>query len=456
MSWLDRFRPQPMPTRAAAPQIKAGRPTDALNRDRARSLGFGSLVPREGVRDYRVQERTTVLDTLRIVRDRDPDAAQAITNFLLLMGQGYEVTAYRAGADTVIDDAATAYVRAFDARVGPDYGGGMDVLIDVINLTLVTQGASCVELEIASDLRSVVDVHPIDPARIVFKREAGTNRLMRGVQVARGTAGADSDGFLELSPRQCFYMPLHPDVDRPYGRSPILAALTAIFFKIEILEDLRAVVHNQGYPRLDVAVVEEAVIRNAPAGSTPDQLQLLVNDLLTDIQEQYAALRPDDTFIHPDSIKVGYVGPSGGGAVNFDVLQRVLDTQIIAGLKQLPILLGRNEGSTTTHATVQWRIFALLIDALQRRTKRLLEQVHTTALQLAGYQATARVTFAGQPTTERLVEAQALETEVRAFTQARDNGWIDDDEAANTLFGHGAVAAGAPPAPDAESENENE
>lgn len=427
--------------RAADPRILAGRPSVAGARQRLRSSGYNGLVPRETITSFRPIEGSNVLETLRSVRDRDPDAAQAVNNLLLLMGQGYKTEAHHAGRSTVYP-AATKFLQAFDARVGEEYGGGMDAVIDVLNLTLVTQGAEAVELEMSRDLRDIVDVHPVDPGRVVFKRDIDY-RLRRGVMVPRGTPGADADGFLPLSARQFRYMPLHPDVDQPYGRSPLVAALTAIFFKIELLDDLRAVIHNLGYPRLDIKLLEEIIIKNAPAKlKAPGKEQELKNHIaqvVAEIQAAYNNLDPTDSFIHLDSVEVDYKGPSGG---SFDVkgLIQVLDTQIVAGLKHLPVLLGRNEGATTTHATIQWRIFALEVAALQRRTKRLLEWIHTTALQVAGFQATAHVTFETQPTSERLTDAQAEETEARTWDVRIKGGLASPDEAAQAQLGHNAVA----------------
>lgn len=421
--------------------ITAGKPTDALQRQRLASWSFGSLVPRQNLTNYRTREGKTVLETLHLVRDRDPDAALAVSNFLLLVGQGYE-TAARNGEE--VDEQASAYLRELDARVGSEYGGGMDALVDVLVLTLVTQGAMALEIEVADDLTEVADYHPIDPARITAKREKDTQRLMWGMQLQRGTPGTDQDGFLEFSPRQFRYMPLHPDVDDPYGRSPILAALTAVFFKVQVLEDLRAVVHNQGYPRIKASILEEVIANNLPANATPQQRQALVKDLQKDLQSSFAALNPDDALIFPSSVDVGYLGIPSGTLVDVKALADLLDKQIVSGLKHLPILLGRNEGATTTHATVQWKIFVLLIESLRRKVKRLLEWGHTTALQVAGYQSRAHVSFEDLQTNDRLVDAQALETESRAWSMLVDRGWATDDEAAQAILRHDAEGTPVP------------
>lgn len=42
-------------------------------------------------------------------------------------------------------------------------------------------------------------------------------------------------------------------VDDPYG--PILPVLQAVFFYLQVLQDLKAIVHNQGYPRLEMKLM---------------------------------------------------------------------------------------------------------------------------------------------------------------------------------------------------------
>lgn len=413
-------------------KIVAGKPTDALERSRIQSWSYGKLAPRHNYTNYKAREGRTNLETLRLIRDRDPDAAQAVNNFQLLLSPGYHSEA-RNGEE--IDEQAQTYLAELDARVGSEYGGGMDGIIDVLTLTLITQGAIALEIEISDDLSEVVDVHPVDPARITAKREKTTQRLMWGMQVGRGVEGADADGFLEFNPRQFRYMPLHPDVDDPYGRSPIFASLTAIFFKVQVLEDLRAVVHNQGYPRIDAEIVEEVIANNLPAGTTIEQRQSLVADMQTALQQSLAMLNPDDAIIHPGSVKFTYLQP-GGTAIDIAALDAILDKQIISGLKQLPVLLGRNEGATTTHASIQFKIFALLIESMQRRIKRMIEFVHTTALRIAGFQCTAHVRFDELQTNDRLIDAQSLESEIRAWSAMADRGWADDQEASQALLGH--------------------
>lgn len=418
----------------------AGRPTA--------QAGLGSLWSGQ----YSLLGRTygtyrDVLETLKHIRDYNPDAALAVWNVLRLANPGHELRVYydRPGPEgqPVEDVEGKALLEALCDEVGSEYGGGVDTLIDVMNLTLMTQGAIAAEVELSQNLREVVDYCPVDPRWIDFATDEETGKMVPVI--------AAYGAVQRINTNQFRYIPLDPDVDDPHGRSPMWTTLEIIFFQQEVLRDLKAVMHNQGYPRIDVQVLEEIVVQNTPehlkAPGREDEFRSWVDGFLSDLQTTYNSLNPDDTFIHWDWVKLGYVGATNGtGSVDVARVIQVIDTQMVSALKQLPVLLGRNEGSTTTHATVQWQIYVAGIEALQRRTKRMVEWLHNTALQVYGRQSYARVEFNEIRKSDRKAEAEAERIETETAVMQVQAGWIDNDEAAMGMVGHEAVGVMTIPA----------
>lgn len=381
-----------------------------------------------------------VLEQIRHIRDYNPDAALAVWNTLRLANPGHQVHVYQQqpGPDgqPVEDKQGAAIIEEIAARVGSEYGGGVDTLIDVLNLTLMTQGAIAAELELSENVREVLDYCPVDPRWIDFAVDEKTGKA--------GPVVSSYGQVKWLNTNQFRYIPLDPDVDDPHGRSPMWTTLEIIFFQQEVLRDLKAVMHNQGYPRIDVALLEEIIVQNTPehlkTAGREDEFRAWVDGYMSDVQTTYNGLNPDDTFIHWDWVKVGYVGATNGtGSVDVARVIQVIDTQMVAALKQLPILLGRNEGATTTHATVQWQIYVAGIEALQRRTKRMVEWLHNTALRVAGRQSYARVEFEPIRKSDRKAEAEAERIETETLVTRVLAGWMDNDEAATEAVGHEAV-----------------
>ncbi|MFD1423417.1 phage minor head protein [Laceyella tengchongensis] len=388
---------------------------------------YDGLIQRDELR------QKNIMETLRLIRDINPDASMAIWNFLRLSNQGHELECIKPSGSP--DKPGLEYLKELAQRVGKLYAGGADQLINVLNLSGYTQGAIALEVELNEGLDDVVDFHAIDPASLDFRRnEAGKVELVQ----------RQSDGKLKvLNQEQVFYYPIDPDIADPYGRSPILPVLQIIFFQVEVLRDLKAVAHHQGHARFDISIMEEAILNNIPAGIVAqgeEKVREFILNYIADIERMFTELKPDDHFIHPDSVKVEMTGGTNGKSMDVTKIIDVINQQVVTALKQLPILLGRNEGTTETHGSIQWQIYVAGIESIQRGVKRVLERAYNLALQIQGRQSRARLTFNQLRTTDRLLEAQAEEIETRTKIQQINQGWITNDEAAQEMVGHEAVS----------------
>lgn len=380
-----------------------------------------------------------VMESLKIIRDLNPDASMAIWNFLRLSNNGHELECQKPTGSN--DKQGLDYINGLAKRVGALYGGGMDQLINVLNLTGFTQGAICLEVELNEGLNDVVDFHAVDPSTVDFRKDKETGEVQLVQKQSDGT-------YKVLNREQVFYLPFDPDIGDPYGRSPILPLLQIVFFQVEVLKDLKAVAHNQGHARLDISVAEAAILENIPqevkmkgAQAIADYAQAFV----TSIENRFKQLKADDNFFHSDSVKVEMVGGTAGKSMDATALINIINQQLVSALKQLPILLGRNEGTTETHGTVQWQIYVAGIESIQRGVKRVIERAYNVALQVQGRQSKARLTFNKLRTTDRFQDAQAEQIETNTWIARVNQGWVDNHEAANEVVGHDAV--GEPQAP---------
>lgn len=382
-------------------------------------------------KEYRTRE---VLENLKIIRDLNPDASMAIWNFLRLANTGHTLEAVTPSGSP--EKQSTDLLNSYAPRVGKLYGGGLDQLINVLLLTGFTQGAIALEVELTEDVSDIVDFHAVDPSTLDFRRNKETQEIEL-IQV-------QWDGTEKvLNTETVFYYPIDPDISDPHGRSPILPILQIIFFQIQVMKDLQKVIHHQGYERFDISIVEEAIIENLPdhiKNSTPEEVQQYVTSYIADVQRQMEDLEPDDDFYHTSSIQINSVGGSKTGTVNAQGVIDIINQQVVTALKQLPILLGRNEGTTETHGTVQWQIYVAGIQSIQRAIKRLIEKAYNVVLQVNGKQRSAKLTFNELRVVDRQSEATAEKTETETKIMQRKEGWITNDEAATEMVGHAAVA----------------
>ena len=107
-----------------------------------------------------------VIDSLRVIRDLNPDASMAIWNLQRLVNSGFEVQAVR--PDGTVDDPMTEKLEDLAKRVGPLYGGGMDQLVGVWTLAGYTSGGFAAEVELNKQLNDVVDIHVVEATSIDF------------------------------------------------------------------------------------------------------------------------------------------------------------------------------------------------------------------------------------------------------------------------------------------------
>ena len=387
-------------------------------------------------------EQTT--EAVRVIRDLDPQVSQAVWNYLRLMNPGNTLKAYTWGGDgteTEEEGAAQLVLDELVRRVGEEYGGGLDQLLNVLNLQLITHGAEALEVTPSVDGRDVFDWFPVDPTMLSFRRD--------GEELVLGQKFRNGD-FVPVNPELVFYQPLDPDTDDPYGRMPLISGINAVMTKAMVLADLRAVSHNQGYPRIDVSVLWDAILAAAPPVLKTDgnqaALQEWANQQLRDIVSEYENLAVDDTFVHYNYLELKMVGGTAPASLgfNFKELIDILERQLNSALKMLPILQGSNQMTSEGHGSIQWQIQVAGVETLQRLTKRLIEKAGTVSLRIRGHAAHAKLVMDPIRSVDRLYEAQSDLFEAKAIQIDVMMGWRSNDEAALLRSGHKAVGDPVP------------
>jgi hypothetical protein len=413
-----------------------------------------------------MRQRTTtrsqsLLEMFRQARDFNPDVAKAVDNFITLCNPGYDLNCYFAKqqdeeGEPVVDEEGLRLLQQFAMRIHSEYSGawdelsgsesvypGLDTMIDMVHLNIATQGAAAVEAELTEGLDDIVDIYPVDPSIVDFQMDPATNRLIPGLRY--------QSWFTPLDTTRFRYVGKDPEPLLPGGRSPLLAVLDTVFFQQQFMRELQALAHFTNSPRLDVKILEEVAVA-ALTQTRPDLMQAGMEDarqaymdgFITDIKAEIEQLEADDAFVHWDSVEAQFITPKGVAIPVGDVMAAI-DKMMIAGVKQLPLLLGRNEGATTTHATVQWSVFILQLGGYQRISRSLVTWAMNLYLRIQGRQSYATLDYHPHKTSDELLDAQADNLKTISWKLKVDQGWADNDEAANDLLGHDAVGDPVPP-----------
>jgi hypothetical protein len=393
--------------------------------------GSGILSKRKYIFDIDVDElRKYPTDTLlKNLHYLNPDASMAVWTLLRLCASGWSLKV------TTLDGSENPQGYYYLANEVIPYvnrdRGGFDAFMDVLHKTTLILGAPSCEVVVAANKKSILDIVPIDPATIHFKPEKlsdGRERYIPYQYQMHGEVSLDKPGF--------YYVPLDVDIGDPNGISPIVSMLQIIFFQMQVMSDLQRVVHNQGWPRLDVSILEEVIRNKAPRSllTNPKKLAEFMDIQMGLIKEEYSKIHPDDAFVHTDAVKVDAKGPSQQLGSNAKAILDTIDKNLANSLHILSIFLNKQRGNTETYGSVQWKIQVKTIQSFQRACSRIINDALTFALNIAGIQGYATVVYEPIPTESPFQAEEALLMKVRRVTYLRDAGYIKHDTAASMLI----------------------
>lgn len=366
----------------------------------------------------------------------DPDASAALNAYLtvadtepVLFVKDMNGKIDRNGQkvlNAIIDSLVTRYDYA---TVGYLFKPTLRAMAEELRYMLLLRGGLLAEAVINKE--GVFDaIRLIDPSSIEwFERTNG-----RLVPEQKPTGGGDN---ISLDYASVFASYFRQSPISAYSYSPFVSAINTIAARQRIINDLYRIMTLTGYPRLDITVLEEVIHKNAPLDvkAEPEKLNQYIANTINSITNTLTSLRPDQAFVHTDSIKADMVNTkSAGMTLNIDPIIKTLNAQNQAALRVMATILGRGETGVNT-ASVEAHLFARNAEALNLPIAELWQQIFTYILRLTGSTSQVIVKFRPvemRPATE--LEAQLVLRQSRLLKEL-SLGTIDDDEYHLEMFG---------------------
>lgn len=381
-----------------------------------------------------------------------PEASRAVWDYLLLLNAGHEIRAFRLGTDDdVPDDRAQAELDAFVAKL-EEWHGSFKVVAGRLFMAAITRGAFFAELVMDETGREPVDIATPDPAIVRFRREEHPER---GEYWQPGQWQGGQWTSFDLPTIR--YIPLHPEAGSPYGRPMLGPAIFPTVFLLGLMQDLRRVVSQQGYPRTDVLVKLEGLRAIYDRLSIPD-FEAKVGELIAQIEQSYARLEPDDAYVHTDTVEVN----RAPGAIDTSAMRgagdliNAIERMCVRALKSTPLMMATGDSVAETRANREWEIYGLGITSLQQDAETLLGRLLELALQSRGIQARVEVRFAPIRSADALRDEQVQKLKLENATAAEGAGYMDRDEASEYAVGHPAAEEAPEEEPPAAPESSEE
>jgi hypothetical protein len=311
-----------------------------------------------------------------------------------------------------------------------DLHGDFNLVPNRLFIMAFMRGAFLGELIIAADARTPVDLATPDPQIIRFDKVS--DPLRGTVYRPYQWVGAEKV-FLDIPTIK--YIPVDPFPGNPYGRSLASPALFSTIFLLAMLHDIRRVIQQQGYPRIDITIDLEALqvyLESQDVDDDPTAQKNAVDKVLDDVTAMYRKLQPDEAYVHTSVVQinrpVGTVDASSLQGVQ-GIIQ-VVERMVVRALKTVPIVLGHSDQVSEANANRQWEIYAAGIKALQHFCEVLLEDMFNFLLRAQGQQATVEFRFSELRTAELLRDTQVDLLRGNVAKLRYDQGWVSQDEAA--------------------------
>ncbi len=396
------------------------------------------LPPTEGDIDWRLEgldgpafSRRTPAQILDLLCDLSPDVSRALWDFLRFANPGWEISATLPGSKD-IDKRAQANLDAFMETLKSLYGT-VDVVLNRLFFGAFLRGAFFAEL-VLDKSGMPADIATPDPKIVKFQSQE--DEVRGHIWQPYQYQGAQR---IPLDIPTIRYVPVDPAPGNPYGRPLATPAVFATVFLIGLMHDLRRVVAQQGYPRLDIEIDLEAIKKAMPMAMQGDlaELQKAVDGITQQVAAHYRTLQPDDAYVHSSATKinrpVGTVDSSSLGAI--DGLLAHLKEDLRTALKSSALMMGTSAGLSESSANRLSEIFASGIRAMQHACESLLEYLLELALQSMGTPASVSFKLAELRKSEELRDEQTFSLKLHNAALAYALGYVSQDGAAKIAVG---------------------
>lgn len=317
---------------------------------------------------------------------QDPDMSASVNAFLTVADT--ELVCLVKTLDGQLDPAGqkvlTSMLVALTTR--SDYSKGfkavptLSSLAEAFRMMLLMRGGCGAELVMSKELFPS-EVRHVDVGTLEWFEKAPGQFTPQQRSVNGDIISLDIPSF--------FVTWFRRDPTEIYTTSPFVSAINTIAARQQVINDLYRIMQVTGYPRMDIKVLEEVIVKNAPVNAklSEEARAAYVRARLQEISTSISSLKSNQSFIHTDAVEATMMNEkSPGMAIDITPVIQTLNAQNQAGLKTMATILGRGESGVNT-ASVEARIFSLSAQALNEPVAAIFSQILTMGLRFHGVES---------------------------------------------------------------------
>ena len=344
---------------------------------------------------------------IRLLKSNNALISQSLLNFRQFVTYGYRLDGTpraRANIEKVLEMLAK--------RRKP-----LTLLLGQLAEGIYVGGGAYTEIVLAKDRMETIDFVVNDPLTVKFQliNDPMYGEEFRLIKVEKNGGVVSLNGDPTIK-----YIPVNGEVNSPFGKPFMLAAIFPAVWQLLLLKDIRDVLRTQVYPFVHVKVdIEKAI---AAAGG--------------DIQAAEAnAVKSRDSAIDAWQKKGASTAIATGDEVSYEIISglnrpsmgmldpiiSILNSQVASGASMMPLFLGVNDSTTETNADVQWLIEIAIIKSVQRELNALMTDNFNLINQAAGIGGEVVFTLMTMNAMERLREANIFQKEEESLSKLIDH-----------------------------------
>jgi hypothetical protein len=376
----------------------------------------------------------SVKDLVDMLVNLSPEISRAAWDFNRLCNPGWECKVFELGSEDTENLEAKEVIHGFIDRLREEYGS-FDIVLGRYFMGAFTRGAFCGEVVLDADGNAIDLVSP-DPHSIRFRKKTivGRGEVWEPGQRQGGK-------WKSLAIPNFRYLPVDPSPGSPYGRSLVAPSLYTSIFILGLLHDVKRVVMQQGYKRMDISVDTE---RAMDLFSYDAQGYATVGDYITGaidaVKSVYRTLQPDDAFIHTDM----FILNPPAGTIDSDSISAIatildrLEKMATRALKTTGLLMESGNSPSETDSNRRWEIHAAGVKSLQHLCENMLESLFGVVLRAKGIQGRVEFRFSELRASEMLRDEQTRQLKLQNNVGEFQAGFVSQNEASNNQVGHDA------------------
>lgn len=373
---------------------------------------------------------TQILEALEKLAMYHGDVSQAVENIVALGNTEYTIEF----DDKVKDNDA----KEMKARIADKehewyvYAGGLHSLINDLLAQVAIFGCLSAESIPTPSLDGVKKVAFVAPKHIRFKYNKETDSYDPYQHVPNGLSmTADTAGLIKLNTITYKYQTLRRFSEKPYPVPPFLAAIFHINIDRDMMDNMKHIIKKLGV----LGFLE--VLINAPKPKPNEDDIAYYNRSKKYLDDVVPEIEKGMTKGYVTGFKDRHEFNMHSTAQNLEgakALVELNDTKMMTGLKQDPLMFGRNFSTTETLGRVILAKMTASISNYQNIVSTYLSTLFLLDLQLAGYNVTkVTVTFKKAMIGDRVKEAEAEAKEIENARTLYNMGIIDQTQVANRV-----------------------